>query len=117
MTLHPSLEDDQVILYINSKPLSPRFPHRHHELLAKLPTYKAASPVTETDDGYNTTFHLVFEPLILGVIPQTSVPAIKYISAATIFSLLLVPFVIRFIERFAATLPESSPHARRDKAE
>lgn len=104
------------ILHLTAAPLSPPFPHPLlSQLNAYLPSYLrtiGARPVdregseTETTTQWETTTkikwetkaHILLEPLILGVIPSTAVPAVGWISVLVFGAGLVVPRLITWLE-------------------
>lgn len=55
-----------------------------------------------SDDEFETTFHLVLEPLLLGVIPQTAWSAIAAIVVMVSLAIVAVPYVLRALDRVIA---------------
>lgn len=98
--------DDRAILHVSARPLSPRFPHPLlATLYARLPqsvrAVLPAPPVTTSLDNaeWSTTYHVVLEPLVLGVLPKTAVPAVWAILVFVLGAALVVPSLIRALEK------------------
>jgi hypothetical protein len=89
----------RTLLHIRAKALSPRMPH---PLLARF----GWTPPTLTDADFETPFHLVLEPLILGIVPRTTVSAIGAVVVMVLAAVACVPFAIRFVEGWAARVKE-----------
>ena len=81
---------DAVIVHLSGSLLSPRF-SRH---LFK-PTSVGHSPIANNE--FHTTFALVIEPLIFGVLPQTAIPALVWILVFGIGAACTVPTIIRYL--------------------
>ncbi|WVR07955.1 hypothetical protein IAU60_004998 [Kwoniella sp. DSM 27419] len=88
-------------LVIRGSALSPRM---YHPLLTRLPPslrrilpkpIPLRSTTFTTDQAFSTPIHLLLEPLILGVIPQTAMPAIGAILAVVLLAALAIPSVFR----------------------
>lgn len=91
MEVLPDLESgDAVILHLSGSLLSPRFPRQPFKS-----TPSGRSPILE--DEFSTTFALVIEPLILGVLPQTAVPALCWIFVFGLGAACTVPTIIRYL--------------------
>lgn len=107
MTLHPTSgsQNRSVMLHLTSTQLTPAFPH---PLLKHLtPLGYTHSPHRSSDSSlqpYHTTLDILVEPLILGVIPQSTLPTVYYILIAAILSGAAVPLIVRLIEAFASTV-------------
>lgn len=106
LSLSPTGHPLESIVHISSALLTPSFPH---PLLASLPISPDHRPLPtlQKGDGWNTTFHLVFEPLIWGFVPATAVPLIYWIAGVTIIAPFLCPYLFKVVEGFAASLGES----------
>lgn len=102
--------DHSALLLISASPLSvpiPISPIRHPVLshLASLlhPAPDASRGLAKIADigteEWETTFHLVFEPLILGVLPRTAIPAVLLILVFGGGAACCVPSIIRLLER------------------
>jgi hypothetical protein len=80
-----------VIIHLSGSPLSPRFPRQPFKSTPSghLPT---------ADDEFYTTFALVIEPLIFGVLPQTAVPALCWILVFGLGAACTVPTIIRYLD-------------------
>ena len=96
----------QLILHIKAKPLSRAIPPYTPPLpiLDKLATILRPIHPPHSNEGnqdeeeWYTSFHLVIEPLILGIVPRTAIPAIILILVFGISAGCCVPAIIRFIE-------------------
>lgn len=82
-----------VVLHITSAELSPRIPSLGY----------FAEP-SSTEQGYHTTFTLIIEPLILGVLPQTAIPAVFWIILFALGSAMTVPYIRRSMEYLVNTV-------------
>jgi hypothetical protein len=85
-----------VIIHLSAALLSPRFP-RHP--FKSIPSRQ--SPISE--DEFYTTFALVIEPLILGVLPETAIPALGWILVFGLGAACTVPGIIRYLDSFSRT--------------
>jgi len=56
-----------------------------------------------SDDEFYTTFALVIEPLILGVLPKTAIPAIAWIVVFGLGAACTVPTIIRHLDSTSRT--------------
>jgi len=81
---------DAVILHLSGSLLSPRFPRQPFN-----PTSVGHLPIV--DDEFYTTFALVIEPLILGVLPKTAIPALCWILVFALGAACTVPTMIRYL--------------------
>lgn len=91
MEVLPDLESvDAVIVHLSGSLLSPRLPRQPFK-----PTPIGDSPIV--NDEFSTTFALVIEPLILGVLPKTAVPALCWIFVFGLGSACTVPTIIRYL--------------------
>jgi len=59
----------------------------------------SAAVPSEVDDRFETTFHLVLEPLYLGFMPKTAGPAILYILVFAGGAASCVPTFISMLEK------------------
>ncbi|TYJ55074.1 hypothetical protein B9479_004211 [Cryptococcus floricola] len=96
-------------LLIHASPLSPRFPY-HPPLSQYLPSFlqplftflpRATQPVPaerKLDTEFETPLHLTLEPLLLGVLPYTALPAVGLILVVVVVAGLGVPYVIKGLE-------------------
>ncbi|GFZ49774.1 hypothetical protein JCM24511_07177 [Saitozyma sp. JCM 24511] len=120
------------ILHLTAAPLSPPFPHPLlSQLNAYLPSYLrtiGARPVdregsetettmqraTKSKIKWETKAHILLEPLILGVIPSTAVPAVGWIIVLVFGAGLVVPSLITWLEaaKRAAQVLESDNDPR-----
>lgn len=78
----------QVIVHLSASLLSPRFPRQPFR----------TGPTAVVGDEFHTTFALVIEPLILGVLPRTAVPALGWIVIFGLGAASVVPYLIRYLE-------------------
>jgi len=88
---HDILRDqssDQVIIHLSASLLSPRFPRQPF----------SGRPNTPSTDEFNTTFALVVEPLIFGILPQTAVPALIWALIFGLGAACVVPYIIRYLD-------------------
>jgi len=91
MEVLPDLESvDAVIVHLSGSLLSPRFPRQPFK-----PTPSGDSPIA--NEEFPTTFALVIEPLILGVLPQTAIPALVWILVFGSGAACTVPTIIRYL--------------------
>lgn len=100
--LHPAptgYPDRTALLHVLARRLSPRFPH---PLLDRFQPYlpSVEPPDGEHDAGssFTTTFHLVIEPLIFGVLPRTALPTLLCIIVFVFGAAVMVPAIIRWLE-------------------
>lgn len=84
--------DRRIALHITASPLSPSMPQ---PLLDRIFHREPKA----SDGQWSTTAELVFEPLVLGLIPETTLPAIGWAALFAIGAALAVPYIIRFLER------------------
>ncbi|WVQ77541.1 hypothetical protein IAR50_007228 [Cryptococcus sp. DSM 104548] len=92
-------------LLIRASPLSPRFPrHPCLPLTQYLPSFlqslftRPIPAVPKLDTEFETLLHLTLEPLVLGVLPWTAIPAVGMVLVFTVVAGLGVPYVIRGLE-------------------
>ena len=76
------------MIHISSSELSPRFP--------RYPLISAGNS-SNAEQGYQTTFTLVLEPLIFGFLPQTAVSALLWIVIFASGAAWAVPYIRRRI--------------------
>ncbi|KAL1412567.1 hypothetical protein Q8F55_000314 [Vanrija albida] len=132
--IHPSGAGG-VLLHITAAPLSPRMPHpllrRVRALFGEnesksdddaasthshsswtswedigLVNYNSADPTSPADWPFHTDFHLVLEPLILGVLPATAASALAAIALFALAGALIAPYLIRALRRLILGLEE-----------
>jgi hypothetical protein len=87
---------ERVIIHLSAALLSPRFPRQPF-----ISTPSAHLPISE--DEFYTTFALVIEPLILGVLPKTAVSAIGWILVFGLGAACTVPTIIRYLDSISRT--------------
>ena len=89
--LQDSESSEGVIIHLSASLLSPRFPRQPFKSgsEAHLPT---------ADDEFYTTFALVIEPLIFGVLPKTAIPALGWILVFALGAACAVPTIIRNLD-------------------
>jgi hypothetical protein len=82
---------DGVMIHLSAALLSPRFPRQ---------PFKSApnGHLIIADEEFYTTFALVIEPLILGVLPQTAISALCWILVFGLGAACTVPTIIRYLE-------------------
>jgi hypothetical protein len=80
-----------VIIHLSAGLLSPRFPRQPFKSIPG-----GQSPIA--DDEFYTTFALVIEPLIFGVLPQTALPALGWILVFGLGAACTVPTIIRHLD-------------------
>ena len=102
MNLHPTSDTRQGLLHVSSSALSPPFPHPHLVYLESI-VPRSSNPRLKQDvqhdpSSYHTTAHLTLEPLLLGVLPQTTLPTVLWIMGVVVISASLVPRIIRYLE-------------------
>jgi hypothetical protein len=85
-----------VIIHLSASLLSPRFPRQPF-----APTPSEHLPTA--NDEFYTTFALVIEPLILGVLPKTAVSAIGWILVFGLGAACTVPTMIRYLDFISRT--------------
>ena len=85
-----------VIIHLSAALLSPRFPRQPFK-----PTSVGQLPIS--DDEFYTTFALVIEPLILGVLPKTAITAIAWIVIFGLGAACTVPTIIRYLDFISRT--------------
>ncbi|KAK8849782.1 hypothetical protein IAR55_005118 [Kwoniella newhampshirensis] len=84
---------------IHSSPLSPHFPHPLlNDLKSRYLSSSASSPTSKIKDDFSTSVHLTLEPLLLGVIPRTALPAMGLMILFALGAGACVPSFIRTIE-------------------
>ena len=97
---HDTLRDQsshQVIVHLSASLLSPRFPRQPF----------SGRPNTPSTDEFHTTFALMVEPLIFGILPQTAVPALIWALIFGLGAACLVPYIIRYLDTInIAGLPD-----------
>lgn len=91
---------NQVIIHLFANLLSPRFPRQ--------PFNPSTSATTISRDEFFTTFALVIEPLILGVLPQTAVPALGWILVFGLGAVCTVPTIIRYLDTIGTVSAKAS---------
>lgn len=72
---------------------------------------------TLTNDDFETPFHLVLEPLLLGVVPRTALSAIGGVLGMILVAVVCVPIAIRYIERWVVRVQEEEEKAKAVKSE
>jgi hypothetical protein len=113
LTISP-LSPRTAILQITAAPLSPRFPHpllsqvndylpSYLSLVGALPVDREGSETktkweTTTKSQWETKAHILLEPLILGVIPSTAVPAVGWMIVLVFGAGMVVPRLITWLE-------------------
>lgn len=87
---------DGVFIHLSAALLSPRFPRQPFKSgsEAHLPT---------ADDEFYTTFALVIEPLIFGVLPNTAIPALVWILFFGLGAACTVPTILRYLDFISRT--------------
>jgi hypothetical protein len=91
------LKDDEVIIHLTACPLSLRIPQQPF----------GDRPIPPIDEFY-TTFALVVEPLIFGVLPQTAVPALIWILVFGMGAACVVPYIIQYLDTISIVGPTAS---------
>jgi hypothetical protein len=86
---------DQAIIHLSASLLSPRSPRQPFNF---LPSAFAVVPENE----FITTFALVIEPLIFGVLPKTALPALGWILVFGLGAAWVVPIIIRYLDTIGA---------------
>ena len=88
---------DEVIIHLSASLLSPHFPRQ---------PFSGRSNTPSTDE-FHTTFALVVEPLIFGILPQTAVPAVIWALIFGLGAACVVPYIIRYLDTInIAGLPD-----------
>jgi hypothetical protein len=82
---------DGVIVHLSASLLSARFPRQPFKS-----TPSGQSPIA--DNEFYTTFALVIEPLIFGVLPKTAVSAIGWILIFGLGAACTIPTIIRYLD-------------------
>jgi hypothetical protein len=101
-----------VRLLITASPLSPRIPVNVHpgrieQWLPLLPS--TSSHVAKGSVEWATNAHLVFEPLILGAVPRTTIRTVGLLLAFGIGAGLAVPLILRVLQAaLDATIPATT---------
>jgi hypothetical protein len=85
-----------VIIHLSASLLSPRFPRQPFR------TTPSGQTLISEDEFY-TTFALVIEPLILGVLPKTAVSAMGWILVFGLGAACTVPTMIRYLDFISRT--------------
>lgn len=105
LALHPNPQADSIergpIIHVTSSELSPRIP--------SLGIFGTPSKIQE---GYHTTFTLVIEPLILGFLPKTAIPAVFWIITFALGAGITVPYIRRRIENLVNTVGMDEPRGK-----
>lgn len=92
--LSMSDDSDTILIHITSAALSPR--------ISGIPFPRPIRPiqlVTMGKDEYFTPFTLTLEPLIMGVLPQTAVPALIWIIIFGLGAACTIPTIRRYMEK------------------
>ena len=84
--------DTDVIIHLSASLLSPRFP-RH----------LFTDSVSHVGDEFQTTLALVIEPLILGVLPRTAIPALMWIILFGLGGASVVPYILRYLDAISTS--------------
>jgi hypothetical protein len=123
MEVYPADEGKGALLHVRARPLSPRIRQPWHlldrldffnlldhaDLVLENPIVKrlglaASREKAEevlADDEFETPFHVILEPLVLGVLPRTAVPAVLAILVMLVGAGLAAPRVAAALERLA----------------
>ncbi|WWC73819.1 uncharacterized protein I206_107791 [Kwoniella pini CBS 10737] len=106
---------------ISSQSLSPKMNHtklrqflnRH---ISFNKTYSISNFEMKNDNDYfNTSIEIILEPLIIGLIPQTTLPTIGLILISIIIVSFIIPHFIHFIEEIINDIPQSQKGTFDDK--
>lgn len=91
LTVYPGSND--ALLHMTAQSLSPRM---RHPLLHRLGL--ASDPAKVQDNDFNTTFHIIVEPLYLGVLPATAVSAVAAILVMAAMGALAAPRLLSWVK-------------------
>lgn len=80
-----------MIVHIAASQLSPRFPR--HPFSSKREA--------ETDESFFTPLDITIEPLLLGVLPMSTVPALGWMIVFGLGAASTVPSILRYLERIS----------------
>ena len=98
-----------VIIHLSGSLLSPRFPSQPFKS-----TPNGHLPMA--DDEFSTTFALVIEPLIFGILPQTAIPALVWILVFGLGAACAVPTIIRYLDFISRTGQVKEPETEQRKS-
>ncbi|GMK56580.1 hypothetical protein CspeluHIS016_0304200 [Cutaneotrichosporon spelunceum] len=90
--LTPLAHPDGAVFHVNASALSPRVPY--------------FNPEGKRDSDFETTFHILVEPLLLGVVPRTAVSAVGAIVVCVGVAVLVASRFLRALQGFVRRIDE-----------